>query len=93
MGLKVGGKREELLARIQEADPSFQEVTTEIKQFDCSIAMIQTLVQREFPENTFDAFGFTIFDECHHLGAAHFSKALLKVQTKYMLGLSATHVS
>jgi superfamily II DNA or RNA helicase len=31
-----------------------------------------------------------IFDECHHLGAAHFSKALHKLQTPYMLGLSAT---
>jgi superfamily II DNA or RNA helicase len=52
--------------------------------------MIQTIVQREFPENTFEGFGFTIFDECHHLGASNFSRALLKVQTKYMLGLSAT---
>jgi superfamily II DNA or RNA helicase len=52
--------------------------------------MIQTLVQRDFPPETFRDFGFTIFDECHHLGAAHFSRALLKVQTKHMLGLSAT---
>jgi superfamily II DNA or RNA helicase len=37
-----------------------------------------------------DQYGFTIFDECHHLGAAYFSKSLLKIQTKYMLGLSAT---
>jgi superfamily II DNA or RNA helicase len=52
--------------------------------------MIQTIVGREFPEGTFDPFGFTIFDECHHLGASHFSRALLKVQTNCMLGLSAT---
>jgi superfamily II DNA or RNA helicase len=58
--------------------------------YDCCIAMIQTLVQREFAETDFRGFGFTIFDECHHLGASHFSRALLKVQTKYMLGLSAT---
>ena len=37
-----------------------------------------------------EQYGFTIFDECHHLGAAYFCKALLKIQTKYMLGLSAT---
>jgi superfamily II DNA or RNA helicase len=90
LGCKVGGKREELLARIREVEPDFQEVTSEIKTFDCSIAMIQTIVAREFPETTFDQFGFTIFDECHHLGASNFSRALLKVQTKYMLGLSAT---
>lgn len=59
-------------------------------KYDCTIAMIQTLVQREFSEMDFRSFGFTIFDECHHLGAAQFSRALLKVQTKNMLGLSAT---
>lgn len=59
-------------------------------EYDCTIAMIQTLVQREFAETDFRCFGFTIFDECHHLGASNFSRALLKVQTKHMLGLSAT---
>ena len=90
LGKKVGGKRDELVARLKEADPSFQEVTTTTKSFDCSIAMIQTIVGREFPEGTFEPFGFTIFDECHHLGASNFSRALLKVQTNCMLGLSAT---
>lgn len=88
-GLKVGGNKEELMKRLAEAKievtPEAEEVT-----YDCTICMIQTLVQREFPEDTFRSYGFTIFDECHHLGAAHFSRALLKVQTKYMLGLSAT---
>ncbi len=60
--------------------------------YDCTIAMIQTLVQRPFAETDFRPFGFTVFDECHHLGASQFSRALLKVQTKYMLGLSATPV-
>jgi superfamily II DNA or RNA helicase len=60
--------------------------------YDVTLCMLQTLCQREFPSATFKTFGFTIFDECHHLGAAHFSRALLKVQTKYMLGLSATPV-
>ncbi len=89
-GLKVGGKREELVDRLKSADPTFKEVETTTKSFDCSIAMIQTIVGREFPEGTFEPFGFTIFDECHHLGASNFSRALLKVQTKCMLGLSAT---
>ena len=90
--LKVGGNREDLVARLKEADPEFQERETESVNYDCTIAMIQTLVQREFPQDVFKSFGFTIFDECHHLGAAHFSRALLKVQTKHMLGLSATPV-
>ena len=59
-------------------------------EYDGSIVMIQTLCQREFPVNTFKDFGFAIFDECHHLGAEHFSKSLLKIQCKHMLGLSAT---
>lgn len=59
-------------------------------KYDCTICMIQTLVQRNFPTGTFQSYGFTIFDECHHLGASNFSQALLKIQTKYMLGLSAT---
>ena len=91
-GLKVSGTRDDLLRRIEAIDPeSIQPKTTRIT-FDCTIAMIQTLVQRDIPQGTFKDFGFTIFDECHHLGAAHFSRALLKVQTKHMLGLSATPV-
>ena len=59
-------------------------------KYDITICMIQTICRREFPEGFFDGYGFTIFDECHHLGASYFCKALLKIQTKYMLGLSAT---
>ena len=84
LGLKVGGSKEELLARYREAVPHVQ------KEYDCCIAMIQTLVQRDFAETEFRGFGFTIFDECHHLGASNVSRALLKLQTKYLLGLSAT---
>lgn len=58
--------------------------------YDCTICMIQSLVQKTYPEATFRNYGFSIFDECHHLGASNFSQALLKVQTKWMLGLSAT---
>ena len=86
-GLKVGGNRDELLARLKEVEP---EVKAPAVEYDCCIAMIQTLVQRDFAETDFRSFGLTIFDECHHLGAAHFSRALLKIQTKFMLGLSAT---
>jgi superfamily II DNA or RNA helicase len=84
LGLSLTGKKEDLLARLYKAKPK------ETATYDCSIAMIQTLVSRPFDRHDFDSFGFTIFDECHHLGAAHFSRALLKVQTKHMLGLSAT---
>jgi superfamily II DNA or RNA helicase len=60
------------------------------KKYDVTLCMIQTLCSRDFPEDTFKTYGFTIFDECHHLGAAYFSKTLMKIQTKAVLGLSAT---
>ena len=87
--LKLTGKREELLERLRTVESEDKNIV-EDTHYDCCIAMIQTLVQREFADDDFAAFGFTIFDECHHLGASNFSQALLKVQTKFMLGLSAT---
>jgi superfamily II DNA or RNA helicase len=88
-GLKVGGNKDELLKRLQAAGIDMKPKGT-IVTYDCTICMIQTIVQREVPSDTFNGYGFTIFDECHHLGAAHFSRVLMKIQTKWMLGLSAT---
>lgn len=70
----------------------FQATKAEVDpaEYDCTICMIQTIVQRQIPESMLRSYGFTIFDECHHLGAKHFSKVLSKLQTKHMLGLSAT---
>lgn len=87
--LKVGGNKDELLKRLSDAgiDTSPKSHTID---YDITICMIQTICRQEFPENFFDEYGFTIFDECHHLGAAYFCQALKKIQTKYMLGLSAT---
>ena len=84
-GLKVGGTRPELLARLRAVEPA-----EEPAEYDCCICMLQTVASRDWPLDTFTGFGFTIFDECHHLGAEHFSKALMSIQTKHMLGLSAT---
>ena len=58
--------------------------------YDATICMIQTVCGQEIPEGLFHGYGFTIFDECHHLGAQHFSKTLKRIQTQKMLGLSAT---
>jgi superfamily II DNA or RNA helicase len=58
--------------------------------YDVTIGMIQTICRRDFPDGFFDQYGFTIFDECHHLGASYFCRALQRIQTRYMLGLSAT---
>lgn len=84
-GLRVGGTRAELLERLRAVEPAPEPV-----MYDCCICMLQTVASREWPADTFSGFGFTIFDECHHLGAEHFSKALMAIQTRNMLGLSAT---
>lgn len=54
------------------------------------IASLQSLCMRSYDEDNFKDFGFLIIDECHHVGAQVFSKALFKVNFKYTLGLSAT---
>jgi superfamily II DNA or RNA helicase len=63
---------------------------TDPAAYDITICMIQTVCLHEFAVDAFSGYGFTIFDECHHLGAQHFSGVLRKIQTPHMLGLSAT---
>jgi len=58
--------------------------------YDVAIAMIQTICSRNYASGTFGRFGFAIFDECHHLGAEHFSMALQRINCRRMLGLTAT---
>ena len=62
----------------------------EIDDNDIIIGMLQTLSMKEFPEDTFDDIGHVIIDECHRIPSKVFSKALLKINCNYMLGLSAT---
>lgn len=61
-----------------------------IENYDIVIGMLQSISMIEYDEDVFSTFGFVIYDECHHLGAETFSKALLKTNFKYTLGLSAT---
>ena len=81
--------------RIKEFIPDarigkIQQQTIDIEDKDIVLAMVQSLSMKEYPEDTFTSFGLSIFDECHHLGAEVFHKAMGKVSSKYMLGLSAT---
>jgi superfamily II DNA or RNA helicase len=62
----------------------------ESKGKDIVIGMLQTLYDRDFPENAFDDFGLMIVDEVHRIGSCQFSKALLRIQTPLMLGVTAT---
>jgi len=57
---------------------------------DVVIAMIQTLVSRAYPPSTFDPCGLLLVDECHHVGAEVFSRAMFGLALPMVLGLSAT---
>jgi len=52
--------------------------------------MIHSIAIRNYDKNIFKDFGLVIFDECHHLSAKTFSKAMMKLRIPYTLGLSAT---
>lgn len=63
----------------------------EVENVDITIASLQSLSMRDYSKQaSFSDFGLVIIDECHHIGAQVFSKALLKVNFRYALGLSAT---
>jgi len=57
---------------------------------DIVLGMLQSISMIEYNDDVFKDFGFVIFDECHHLSAEVFSKAMRKISPKYILGLSAT---
>jgi superfamily II DNA or RNA helicase len=57
---------------------------------DVVIGMLQSLSMKKFPKDLFKQFGTVIVDECHHIAARVFSKALFKISTQFMIGLSAT---
>ena len=81
--------------RIQQFIPNarigrIQGQIIDIEDKDIVLCMLQSLVLKDYPDNTFESFGFTIIDEVHHISSQSFSNALFKIVTKYMLGLSAT---
>lgn len=57
---------------------------------DIVVGMIQSIVKRDYPKDAFRSFGFMCIDETHHVSSRTFSSIFFKVQTKYMIGLSAT---
>ena len=67
-----------------------QGETMDVENKDIVLGMLQSISMKEYPSSLLDGFGLTIIDECHHISAEVFSRALFKVVTRYMLGLSAT---
>ena len=64
----------------------------DVAEKDLVIGLVQSVSMREYEPSVFAGFGMVVVDECHHVGASVFSKALPKVTFRYALGLSATVV-
>ena len=56
------------------------------------IALIQSLVRKDRVDDCIANYGQVIIDECHHLSAQSFERAVSRAKAKYVLGLSATTV-
>lgn len=67
-----------------------QQDKVDITDKDIVLAMLQSISMKEYPIDTFDSFGLVILDEVHRTPCQVFSKAFLKINCGYMLGLSAT---
>lgn len=57
---------------------------------DIVVGMLQSIAMREYGPEVFDGFGLVILDEVHVVPAPVFSRALFKVCSPCMLGMSAT---
>ena len=83
------------IERIEEYLPgarigTIQGQIVDIENKDIVIAMIQSISMKNYHEALFDSFGFSLYDECHHMSSEVFSNCLKKCNTLYGLGLSAT---
>jgi superfamily II DNA or RNA helicase len=67
-----------------------QGQTIDIENKDIVIGMLQSLSMKDYSPDIFKSFGLTVVDEVHHISSEVFSRSLLKIVTKYTLGLSAT---
>ena len=54
------------------------------------VALIQSLVRKDVVDDRIANYGHLIIDECHHLSAQSFERAVSRAKAKYVLGLSAT---
>lgn len=69
---------------------TIKQNVVDIDDKDIVIASLQSLAMREYDRKIFKRFGFVCIDEVHHTSAEVFSRALAKIVSKRILGLSAT---
>jgi len=83
-------KIKEIIQNVNVKIISSSTVKDEIIKCDIAICMLQTLSVKDFPKGYFDTFGHIIIDECHNVSTTIFSTIFFKINSNYMLGLSAT---
>lgn len=57
---------------------------------DVVIAMLQSMSMKHYDVGIFEDFKHVVVDECHHIAAKVFSRAMMKIKNSFKLGLSAT---
>ena len=67
-----------------------QQKKVDVEGKDIVIGMLQSICSRDYEQDILEEYGLIIVDECHHIAARVFSKALKKVTAKHIIGLSAT---
>lgn len=67
-----------------------QQSIIDIEGKDIVIGMLQSISMKDYDDDIFADFGMVIVDEVHHISSKVFSRALPKINTKHMIGLSAT---
>lgn len=72
-------------------EPGSTEIDPSLLSFDIVLATVQSVIMEKFePEFFATRFDFAIFDEVHRIGAtAKFHMSLDKIQTSYVLGMTA----
>lgn len=64
--------------------------TCDVAGRDIVLVSLQSLSMKCYGPDLLRPFDLCIFDECHHLGAEVFSRAMSRVATPVLMGLSAT---
>ena len=67
-----------------------QQKNIDVEGCDIVVGMLQSIAMRQYEPKVFEGFGLVILDEVHVVPAPVFSRALFKVCSPCMLGMSAT---
>lgn len=77
------GLQPEQIGRIQGKECRYQGALV-------TLGMVQTLSQKQMPQEVYDYFGTLLIDEVHIAGAPTFSRVLLQFSATHRIGVSAT---